>query len=251
MPCFRLFVFIAVSALSVCAQSFSFNATVRAGRPAGGDWELGIGNNPSASNSTASFNYLEIPGNLYWRPFGQPQNFQLGWTAATNTAYLTVFNAFGSPTTVTFANTGTPLSTSAIWTLPANSFFASAAGRPQNSSISLENLSFSPGVQVLSGALPSSFSAAQTGTTVSTNLSAPIVINPASNGGNWFISGSVRFSGLTNSGGISSGSQLQFMLNAVGANSAVPEASTSAMIGCGLLALVAVQRRMRRSAKSA
>jgi hypothetical protein len=62
------------------------------------------------------------------------------------------------------------------------------------SSIAVENLSFTPGVQVLSGSLPASIGSSNpgNGTNISSNLSTPIIFDPSANGGSWTISGTVR-----------------------------------------------------------
>lgn len=230
------------------AQSYSYYYTMRAGRFAGADWELGTGTNTSASNSTQNFAHNERPGNNHWGSALTEHAFQFGWSAATNTAYVTVWNDQGSPTTANFAVAGPAPTSAATWTIPASSFFVTAAGQPTSAatSVTLSNLSLSSGVNILSGALPTSISAANSGATAGSSapLSAPLVIDPASAGGSWYLSGTIRFTGLQSQGGPANGSQLQFLMNAVA--SEVPEAGTLSMIGLGLVAVAAIRRRQSR-----
>ncbi len=240
----RLFLLImGVSTLS--AQTISFFSTLRAGRFAGADWEMGVGNTSSASTSTQSFNYLGFPGNNHWGSSNVNHNFRMGWNATTNSAYVSVWNANNAPTTATYTVPGVPLGPNATWTLPIATFFLSAAALSQPTSIQIQNVALSPGVQILSGPLPSNVSLSQSGSPAFFANSAPIVFNPAAAGGSWYLSGQIRFTGLESQGGLARNSQLQFMMNAVGTSSAVPEASTWSMMGLGLAALVALRRRAR------
>lgn len=228
------------------AQSFSFYSTFRAGRPNNGDWQQGIGTNASASNSTR---YVEWnASNRTWRSDGA-QRFEIGWDAAANVAYSLVWNQAGGTTRAEWANTGARLSTQTVWTLPAENFYARIASNPANAaSIALSNLTLSPNTSIVSGSLPASFGVSRNsgGGLQVANLSAPIVINAASNGGSWFIGGSIRFTGLQGQGGGGiTGSGSQFFLRADGLDP-VPDAPTFALLGSGLL-VMGLQRRNRRT----
>lgn len=233
-------------ALGAYGQSFSFYSTLRAGLPAGGDWELGLGNTSSASSSTANVSFTNGgPGQNWWNP-NASQAFRIGWNATTNSAYATVFGAGAVSQTVNFANAGAPLSSNAIWTLPAASFFVSAATRPSPSSVEITGLTLSPNTVLASGSLPSLFRASQPIVNPGDNfqsLNAPLVINAASNGGNWFIQGNIRFNGLAGQGGSSQRSQLQFNILATGSD--VPEPLSTSLVGAGLFALLFWRRRQR------
>lgn len=244
----RVFLVVALAAIGAHAQTLSYYYTMRAGRFAGADWELGVGSSTNASNSTLNFNYGQGPGNNHWGSALTEHQFEIGWLAASNTAYVSVRNFAGNYVTTNFANAGPAISPTATWTIPANSFFVSAAAQPLATSVTLSNLSLSPGVGVLSGTLPASIGASQILSSGDfDSLSAPLVINPASAGGNWYISGTIRFTGLQSQGGSAGGSQLQFMMNAIAGNAAtVPEAGTFSMIGLGLAAVAGIRRRMRR-----
>ena len=213
------------------AGDFSFYATLRAGRPAAADWEMGLGTNSAASQSTGSFQWGT--GSPHWRPGNQPQNFQIGYQASTQSAYVTVWDSTNTPWTTQLTNTGPALTANAIWTFPAANFFVSSSSNnaSQPRSVNVENLTLSSGVQVLSGSLPVSLGVT-TAPALNAPMTSPLVIDPAGNGGNWFIDGTIRFSGLTSLGGNAQGSQLQFFLRASGTDT--PEGQTFLMVGLGL-----------------
>ncbi|GAB4419638.1 MAG: hypothetical protein OHK0021_24190 [Bryobacter sp.] len=230
-------------AVGAWAESFSFSSILRAGRFAGADWEIGIGPGGTNSASTSSFNYLGAPGNNHWGNANTWHDFQIGWNANTQSAFVRVFNANNVATTVSVNKPGPALLTNAIWTIPASSFFLGAAARPGPTSVAVQNVSLSSGVQVLSGTLPNGAGVSQNGSGSFLPNGAPIVINPASAGGSWTISGEIRFTGLTSQGGVAQNSQLQFLFGATGSD--VPEAGTLSTIGLGLVGLAIYRRRMR------
>lgn len=227
------------------AGDFSFYATLRAGRNAAADWEQGVGPDSFASTSNASFRWA--PGNQHWRANDLPQNFRIGYDAASGSAYSMIWDSNNVASTVSYTNPSVPLSADAIWTLPASNFFVSATARTIATSINLENLSLAPGVQVLSGSLPLNLGASQPGGGPGQlqTLSSPLVFKAATNGGDWFISGTVRFSGLTSNGTGAQGSQLQFMMNATGTDN--PEPATFALIGLGVAAIWLRAKRAQAS----
>lgn len=224
-----------IAPAELCATDFSFFATLRAGRNATADWEQGVGSDSSASTSNASFRWA--PGNQHWRAGDLPQNFRIGYDAVSGSAYSIVWDSNNVASTVSYTNPTGPLGANATWTLPASNFFVSATARTIATSINLESLSLAPGVQVLSGSLPVNLGAAQPGggSGQLQTLASPLVFQAAANGGDWFIAGTVRFSGLTSNGTGAQGSQLQFMMNASGTDN--PEPATFALIGLGVTAL--------------
>ena len=224
------------SATQLFGVDFSFYSTLRAGQPGAADYEIGVGNNFFADTATSDFGY-NTSGQQYWRGGGLSQNFRIGWNAVTNSAYVTVWNAANVPTTATMSNPGPALGTNAIWTLPGNSLLIWANGNPVPSSIQLSGLTLSPNTALVSGVLPPSLGAAQTGNFTFNTVSAPIVINPAANGGNWYLDGRVQFTGLTTLGGNAQQFDLQFLMFASGTSNNTPEPSTWGMLGGGLIAM--------------
>jgi hypothetical protein len=225
------------------ASEFTFFTTLRAGFQTPDVWEIGIGSTAATTNSRVNFRWANNAN--HWRPSNQPQNFQIGYNQATNSAFVTVFNSNNAPITATFANPGPSLLPTATWTIPSTSFFASATPNSGAASVTVANLAFSNGVTVLSGALPSGIGASSPGNT-SNSLSAPIVFTPAAAGGSWMITGTIRFSGLFPFGSATDNT-LRFGFGA-GASD-VPEVSSSLMIGAGLLGLgLFFQRRKRTPA---
>lgn len=229
------------------ATTFSFFTTMRAGQPGTASWEIGAGSTSATTQSQQDFYWDASLANPTWRSGNLPQNFQIGYQAATNTGYVTVFNSTGAATTASFTNPGASILANAIWTLPVANFFATANTFLLPGSVNVENLSFSAGVQILSGSLPLSIGASDTGFTAgaTNNLAAPIVFNPSSSGGDWTLSGTIRFNGLWPVSGLAIDGQLAFGFGAFGDDT--PEASSAVLIGGGLIALGLFGYRKRRS----
>lgn len=235
-------------AIEVEAQSFTFASTLRAGSPNNGnnntDWQIGLASSTSAQTATAFFDYNGT-NPPYWNQNGS-QRFEIGWNATTNRAYTVVYNSNGIGTRVEQPNTGVQLNSSAVWTLPASGFVLQAARNNGNNggSIELTGLTFSSGVNLRSGALPSPFSVTQGSTATQVAMASPIVLDAAGSQGSWFLAGNIRFSGLTTFGqGNARGSDLQFLLNATGQNT--PEPASLALLGGGLLLMAMVGRTGR------
>lgn len=147
--------------------------------------------------------------------------------------------------TASFTNPGRTLTPNATWTIPVTNSFVSSIGgstsRPR--SVNVENLALSPEVQVLSGGQPTSLGV---GAQPAQNapMTAPLVINPASNGGNWFINGTIRFSGLTSLGGSAQGSELSVLRR--GGGHRHTRAGERFMTAAGLALVAAVRSGRRR-----
>lgn len=238
---FVLVAFIWLAGSALAAAEFSFYATLRAGRPSNGDWEMGLGNDSTASQSTGQFQWTS--SKKHWRSDDLPQNFEIGYTARTNNAYVKVFDSTNKAWTTSYTNTGALLGSNALWTFPAANMFVTASASSKPTSINVDQMTLSSGVQILSGNLPSSLGATQ-GIQTSADLAPPLIINAASNGGNWFITGRIRFSGLVGSGGNAAGSDLQFLLRAMGSDAnPTPETGTFLTVGCALVLGTVIRRK--------
>jgi hypothetical protein len=193
---------------------FGFAAILQAGAQGAASWELGIGSSASALAAT-------VDVSPYWsNGAGGPRNFSIGYTAATNTAYVTVSNR----TATYHPSLGGALAAGGTWSLPATSFFVSAATAPANTSVTVSNLQLSTGMTVLQGLSTTTMTASPPGLQ---SLTTPVVMM-AGGTSDWVLTGQILFTGL----GSASGSQLLFQL---AANASVPEPSTFLMIGAGLL----------------
>ena len=224
--------------LSAWGTDFSFFTTLRVGYPTPLLWELGAGSTPDTTQSNVNFEWNTANGETSWRPNNLPQNFEVGYNRTTNAGFLTVFNSANNPVTASYSNPGMAPGANAIWILPAANFFTSANSIFLPSSIAVENLSFTPGVQVLSGSLPASIGSSNpgNGTNISSNLSTPIIFDPSANGGSWTISGTVRVNGILGVSGSASANNIQFGLGVFGTDT--PEASTMSLFALGLASLI-------------
>lgn len=236
--------------LASWGTDFSFFTTMRAGFPGSFAWELGAGSTSATTESRSEYEWNGASFIPHWRAGDLPQNFQIGYSQSTGTGFVRVFNISNTALTASFTNPGAPLIPGATWTLPSASFFATANSSGLASSVNVENMSFSPGVQILSGSLPASLGASYSGSgpVVTNNLSAPIVFNTASSGGDWTLSGTVRFNGLFLLNGNSLGDQLRFGFGAIGSDAsltATPESSSVFLIGGGLIALGCIRHRRK------
>jgi hypothetical protein len=242
-----LAILIGFFAAGATAQSFTFYSTLHAGQPGGGDWEIGTGLNLPITSawSTAHFD-ADGPGN--WWVNGQAQTFRIGYNAATNSAYTTVFNAapgnpLGASSTATLVNPGAAPATT-TWTLPAASFNVRSSFN--GASITVQNLTLGPNVNLLSGVLPTNLTAAQSGGfSVGSRMSAPLVIDAAANGGSWYIQGVITMAGLQGSGNGAGARNAQLQFNLAATGSDTPEATTMSLLGAGLLVMGWMRRRAR------
>lgn len=203
---------------------FGFSVIIRAGQNGAQDWELGIGSDPSTPSVTAQ---LTPP----WHE-GSARTFTVGYTAATNTAYVQVGNDLAS-----FQPAGGGvLAAGGTWTLPAATFSVAASSVPSATSVSVANLQLTTGMAVLQGLSNTTLTAAQPGnSTAFQSLTTPVVL-AAQGSSDWVLTGQIAFTGLA----AATGSQLRFQLTANASD--VPEPATYAMIGGGLLLLAAYRR---------
>jgi hypothetical protein len=218
---------------------FGFSAIIRAGLPNAGDWELGIG--PSGNNSAVTAHLSPFhPDNLERR-------FEIGYTAATRTAYLRYFHTNTSATTISYTTTYA-YSPSAMlrWEIPSNGLYLQAHNRNRPTGVFLNNLELSgAGLTVLQPLAVTSMSAAQSGSGVNTPLGSPLIFRAAGSS-DWRLSGAIRFQGLNpyTSGGARR-SELHMGFSG-GAFVESPEPVPAILIGSGLILFATARTRYGR-----
>jgi hypothetical protein len=225
------------------AADFGFSVIIRAGSTAASDWEIGIGPRGSTPTSTVSLN-----------PYYQDntaQQFQVGYQQSTNTAYVRFYQNAGSFQQATYQPAGGHvLPPYGSWTLPASSFSVAAAPVFWQTSVAVNQLALSSGLSIVQPLSATSLSASQwlwgiIGTP-SAALASPVVFRSFGSGGDWMLSGTIAFGGLSAYGGSASGTQLRFGFDANASD--VPEPSTALFFGCGL-GLIGVCFIRRRSSQ--
>jgi len=231
----RILLGILALAAAAPAADFSFNVLIRAGVSGAGDWEVGMGLNSSGVPA--------VSGQVGYYNNATPQRFEIGYNAATQQAFTRIYSdAAGSSLRLNLTYnvpSGTALSPTATWTLPASQFYVSASGRPLPTSVNVSSLALG----VLN---PLSLTASNPGGVTTSQLSTQ-GSNIVFQGASWMLSGQLTMSGLAayaGSGGANR-SQLQFGLNAQVTET--PEPGTFALLLAGCAGLVWHGRRTRRA----
>lgn len=222
------------------AADFSFFSILRAGVSGNGDWEIGTGPNGNTILNSANYQYNQTtPG---WSN-NLDQQFRIGYTQATNTVYATVWGATGTAYTSVYNPVGgATAGTSGTWSIDTNGIYVRASARSAPTAISVSNLELSSAVNVLQPMTATSLYASQpTGANMRGNT-APIVFSAAANGGDWYLDGVVRFSGLAayTTGGARR-SELHFGLTANYADT--PEPAAMLLVSAGIVAMALLRRR--------
>lgn len=233
---------VAVAGVPCRAAEFGLSATIRAGLRNAGDWELGIG--PLGNNTASTLNLNQA--NYY--PDNLPNRFEIGYTSATNSAFVRYYYGSAAYQQVTYAPGGVGLGAGSVWTIPAGSLFLSAARRPNVlTAVWIDQLSLDGGVQVLQPFTSTTMLAWQNNSSMTTPTTSPVSFRTGASG-DWLLSGRIGFLGLSayNPGGAQR-SQLQMIANISGVSAPVPEPAVELMVGAGLvgLALLGVRKQRR------
>lgn len=210
--------------------------TQRTAPPAGVEREIGPGTDRNATQSTGQIHWESRTPR--WRPDNESQPIQIGYAATTASARLTVRDSADTPWTRTLTDSGPAPGVNAIRAQTVAGYSVSTVA-PNGA----QARSIDPDLQILSGSLPTSF-AASGPPAPHAAMSAPRVLDAAGNGGNRFLAGNIRFTGLTGLGGDAQGSQLHLSVNAIGPD--IPEAQTFFLVGVGLLVVGFGSRRRSR-----
>jgi len=232
-----LLAFLAVS--PVTAADFSFFSIIRAGVAGAGDWEIGTGANGNTISTGAQFSW---PNDL-------DQRFRIGYNQSTNTAYTTVWNSANVASTSNYNPVGgAPSASNRTWTVRAGAIYTSATPLAVTTSVKVSGLQLGNGLppgsalNILQPLTSTSLSASQPSPVAPSSNSAPIIFSAATTGGDWYIDGNIRFSGLASF--VTSGaqrSQLHFGLTAVASDT--PEPAAILLVSGGLATLAYLKRR--------
>ncbi len=235
-------------AVPVLGADFGFSTTIRAGLDSGADWELGIG--PAGNNTQTS---AHVNGTQYY-PNNLPTRFEMGYTSATNTAFLRYYYWSYAPlnqsvyTQSNYSTGALGLGANSTWTLPASSLFVSAARRPAGTGVVVDQLTLT-GVQVLQPFSTTVLSAIRPAATppsaaVQTSMGNDVIFRTGATG-DWLLSGRIAFSGLqAHVGGQgATRSQLQLLMTANGTSAETPEPLSFTLAGLGLAGLVFLHKK--------
>jgi hypothetical protein len=213
------------------AADFNMSTIIRAGGNGNTDYELGIGPEGSSGANRGNVNPYYSSSTQY--------AFRVGYTNATNRAYVSIQRANGQWTQVNYGPGGTGLGVGASWTIPASSLYVSATPAVWPTRVTISNLTLGSGLTVLSGLSTTTLTAQQWLSSDIDALTAPVIFRTtAATGGDWLLSGLIQFTGLASDtfGLGARGSQLAFDLGARG-TSETPEPDARAMVVIGVVLL--------------
>jgi hypothetical protein len=229
------------------AGEFSFFSILQAGLPGNADWEIGTGPNANTVSNTAQYRYSQsTPG---WSD-NLDHQFRIGYTHATNTIYATVWGSTGTAYTSQYNPAGgAAVRTDGIWTIDTGALSVSATphtgtnGQSAPSAIVVDNLQLSAAVNVLQPLSQTSLSASQPAGSGQGANTSPIVFSAAATGGDWYLDGTIRFTGLAGNtaGAGAQRSSLQFGLS--GSYTDTPEPAALFLVAGGLGAMAYYRRR--------
>ena len=220
-------------ALPLSSADFSFASILQAGARGNADagWEIATGSNLNSITSATQFRDANTPG---WSD-NVDRQFRIGYIKSNNTAYTTVWNSSGFPTTANFipVGGGSP-DLSTTWSIRAN-LGANPSVVPATS-VQVSFISFGNGLTVLQPLSTTPLIASQPTGASQVNTAAPIVFSASANSGNWYLDGVIRFSGLSPyAANGARNSDLQFSLTASASDT--PEPAAALLIFSGLIAM--------------
>ena len=234
------------AALPLCSADFSSLCILQAGARGNADagWEIATGSNLGSITSGTQFRDATTPG---WSD-NVDRQFRIGYIKSSNTAYTTVWDSSGSPTTADFipVGGGSP-DLSTTWPIRAN-LGANPSVVPATS-VQVSFISFGNGLTVLQPLSTTPLIASQPTGASQVNTAAPIVFSASANSGNWYLDGVIRFSGLspyaTNG---ARNSDLQFSLTASASDT--PEPAAALLVSTGLIAMAQWNRHQNEDPRA-
>ena len=226
---------------------YQLGVLIRAGFSAtgAGAWELGAGDSSGSPAVTGD-------ATPYWSN-NQDRHVEIEYQKATNNVQVRLYqdatNTSGF-SQMNFNPTGGGLvAASATWVIPTTSFFVTAASGPNPpSSISLSNITLagiSGALNILQPLQQTTLTASRgaNGATSTVTQSSDIVFQGDSTG-SWLLTGNLNLKGFAGPVGVS-GNDLAFTFGGTATGATIPEPSSAALAGLGMLALVLIERRRR------
>ncbi|MDX1981341.1 MAG: hypothetical protein SFV51_13815 [Bryobacteraceae bacterium] len=225
------------------AGQFQFGAMIRAGLSGASQWEIGAGASSGSLSATGNVAPYFTDGNSYL--------FEVGYLKSTNTAYTRVHANTNPASAFSQASYnpagGASTGADAIWTLPASSFFVTAAPTFGFTAMRLSSLTLqgvSGAVNVIQPIQQTTMTAAQIlGFFSGTVTQSQDIVFQADASGSWRLRGVLQMWGLASNGGTASGSQLAFGFGASAEDAHAPEPGSVGLALLGLSLMFMVQRR--------
>lgn len=240
-----ILIMLGIFAIPSFAGTFQLGVLVRVGFSGTGanNWELGAGDTSGSPSVTGDV----VP---YWQN-NQGRRVEIEYQQPTNTLQVRLYadaSGSGTPNSVNFNPAGGSLvAAGATWTIPAASFFVTAASGPNPpSSISLSNVTLtglSGVLNILQPVQQTTLTASRNagGATATVTESQDIVFQGDATG-SWRLTGVLTLTGIAGNAGVS-GNNLAFGFAGSATGADVPEASTLSLIGLGMVVVGLCHRR--------
>jgi len=214
----------------VGAADFGFSVIIRAGSPAAGTFELGIG--PLANNTAVTGQLAPYYAN------NTPQRFEIGYTRGTNTAFARFYNNGASFTEVRYTPLWSEAPGTLDWLVPANALFVRALPRTVRTAVTAADMSFGGPISILQPLSTTTIAASQLRDNVRTPVTTPVRFT-SSTSGSWMLAGTLQFLNLSAyvpSGASGQQLSMEFSIEATRISS-VPEPSSALLALSGILML--------------